>query len=51
MQEVVVWAGGIIPQADVEALRAMGIKAIFGPGSPTSATIEFLRSLPTAVAN
>jgi methylmalonyl-CoA mutase C-terminal domain/subunit len=51
MQEVVVWAGGIIPQADVEALRAMGIKAIFGPGSPTSATIEFLRSLPMAVAN
>ncbi len=51
MQDVVVWAGGIIPQADMDALRAMGIKAIFGPGSPTSATIEFLRSLPTAVAN
>jgi methylmalonyl-CoA mutase C-terminal domain/subunit len=51
MHEVVVWAGGIIPEADVAALRAMGIRAIFGPGSPTSATIEFLRSLPTAVAN
>ena len=51
MNEVVVWAGGIIPQADVAALRAMGIRAIFGPGSPTTATIDFLRSLPTAVAN
>ena len=38
MQDVIVWAGGIIPQADVDALRAMGIRAIFGPGSPTSAT-------------
>jgi methylmalonyl-CoA mutase C-terminal domain/subunit len=51
MQDVVVWAGGIIPQSDIDALRGMGIQAIFGPGSPTSATIEFLRSLPTAVAN
>jgi methylmalonyl-CoA mutase, C-terminal domain len=45
LDDVVVWAGGIIPEADVPALKAMGIKAIFGPGSPTSATIDFLRQI------
>ena len=45
-----VWAGGIIPEADVSTLKEMGIRAIFGPGSPTSETVEFLRTLKTAVA-
>lgn len=45
LDDVVVWAGGIIPEADVPRLREMGIRAIFGPGSPTSQTIDFLRSL------
>jgi methylmalonyl-CoA mutase C-terminal domain/subunit len=43
--DVVVWAGGIIPETDVPALRAMGIRAVFGPGSPTTATIAFLQEL------
>ncbi|MBV9329395.1 MAG: cobalamin B12-binding domain-containing protein [Chloroflexi bacterium] len=46
LDDVVVWAGGIIPETDVPRLREMGIRAIFGPGSPTTETIEFLRSLP-----
>src|ERR671932_1222430 len=45
MEDVVIWAGGIIPEADVPKLRELGIAAIFGPGSPTSATVEFLRSV------
>jgi methylmalonyl-CoA mutase C-terminal domain/subunit len=45
LDDVVVWAGGIIPEADVPALQEMGIRAIFGPGSPTSETIEFLRGI------
>ena len=47
LDEVVVWAGGIIPEADMPRLRELGIQAIFGPGSPTTQTIEFLRSLPS----
>ena len=43
LDDVAVWAGGIIPAADVPRLREMGIRAIFGPGSPTAETIEFLR--------
>ena len=43
--DVVIWAGGIIPESDIPKVREMGIRAIFGPGSPTTATIDFLRSL------
>jgi methylmalonyl-CoA mutase C-terminal domain/subunit len=43
MDDVIVWAGGIIPQEDVPRLRELGIAAVFGPGSPTTETIEFLR--------
>ncbi len=50
LDDVVVWAGGIIPEADVPGLREMGTSAVSGPGPPTSETIEFLRNLTTAAA-
>ena len=43
LEDVIVWAGGIIPDADVPALKQMGIQAVFGPGSPTTETVDFLR--------
>ena len=43
LDDVVIWAGGIIPDADHAALKELGIRAVFGPGSPTTETIEFLR--------
>ncbi len=45
MADVPVWVGGIIPEADVAGLKALGVRAVFGPGSPTSETVEFLRGL------
>ncbi|MFN8522144.1 MAG: cobalamin B12-binding domain-containing protein [Chloroflexota bacterium] len=45
LDDVALWVGGIIPDEDVPALREMGVRAVFGPGSPTSATVEFLHSL------
>lgn len=45
LDDVLVWAGGIIPAADVARLKAMGIRAVFGPGTPTTDTITFLRAL------
>jgi methylmalonyl-CoA mutase C-terminal domain/subunit len=45
IDDVVVWAGGIIPEEDVAPLKEIGVRAVFGPGSPTTATIEFLREL------
>jgi methylmalonyl-CoA mutase, C-terminal domain len=43
LDDVLVWAGGIIPEPDVPRLKEIGIQAVFGPGSPTTETIEFLR--------
>src|SRR5437868_2711504 len=45
LDDVVVWAGGIIPEADVSALKALGIAAVFGPGSPTTETVKFLNGI------
>src|SRR3954471_8976906 len=45
IDDVVVWAGGIIPDEDVAPLKALGVRAVFGPGSPTTATIELLKTL------
>jgi len=41
--DVPVFAGGIIPQADVERLREAGIDAIFLPGSATGEIVRYLR--------
>ncbi len=35
--------GGIIPEEDMEALEAQGVGRLFGPGTPTSAPIEYIR--------
>jgi methylmalonyl-CoA mutase, C-terminal domain len=34
-QNVLVYAGGIIPDEDVPALKAAGVKEVYGPGSST----------------
>ena len=36
-------AGGIFPEVDMEAIRAMGIDGVFGPGTNTSDIIAFIR--------
>jgi methylmalonyl-CoA mutase C-terminal domain/subunit len=43
MDDVLVFAGGIIPQEDVPALKKMGIKEVFGPGTPTDVLVKFVR--------
>jgi len=43
IDDVLVFAGGIIPQEDVPALKKIGIKEVFGPGTPTSVLIEFVQ--------
>lgn len=40
---VLVLVGGIIPAEDVEKLKAAGIDAIFGPGTPTGEIATFIR--------
>jgi methylmalonyl-CoA mutase C-terminal domain/subunit len=42
--DVVIIAGGIIPDEDIPALQSLGIKAVFGPGTPTYKIVEFIKS-------
>jgi methylmalonyl-CoA mutase, C-terminal domain len=44
VDDVLVAAGGILPDEDVPAIKAMGIKGCFGPGTSTEEIIEFVRS-------
>jgi len=42
---VSVVVGGIIPERDVPGLTRAGVKAVFPPGTPTTAVIESVRGL------
>jgi len=42
LTDVMVFAGGIIPEEDVAELKKLGIKEIFGPGTPTEKIIQFV---------
>ena len=42
--DVLITGGGIIPKEDMEALHAMGTGRLFGPGTPTSELISYIKS-------
>ena len=42
--DIIVFAGGIIPEQDVPKLKELGIREIFLPGTPTSAAVNAIRS-------
>jgi len=47
--DVLVIVGGTIPGDDAKELEALGVAAIFTPGSTTGAIVDFLRErVPTA---
>jgi len=41
--DVAVFGGGIIPQDDIAALKAMGVKELFTPGTTTQDIVKFVR--------
>ena len=43
LDDVLVFAGGIIPEEDIPALKKIGIVEIFGPGTNTDELVEFIR--------
>jgi methylmalonyl-CoA mutase, C-terminal domain len=48
MTDVTVLIGGIIPEADIPALKKSGIAEVFLPGTPTQAIVDFIRQrVPT----
>jgi methylmalonyl-CoA mutase C-terminal domain/subunit len=42
-EDVVVFGGGIIPPEDVAALKALGVKELFTPGTSTQDIVRFVR--------
>lgn len=44
VDDILVAAGGILPDEDVPAIKAMGIKGCFGPGTSTEEIIDFVRN-------
>jgi len=46
--DVLVIAGGIVPEDDIPTLQEMGISAIFGPGTPTRDIISFIQKEVTS---
>ncbi len=46
--DILVTGGGIIPREDADALAAQGIGRLFGPGTPTSELVEYIRGWAAA---
>ena len=44
LDDVVLLAGGIIPQEDIPALQKLGFRAIFGPGASTDDVVAWVRA-------
>ena len=42
LNDVMVFAGGIIPEEDVSGMKKLGIREIFGPGTTTETIIEYV---------
>lgn len=44
VDDVLVFGGGVIPEEDIPFLKSKGIAEVFGPGTPTSKTIDFIKA-------
>ena len=44
MDDVLVLIGGIIPDVDVPALKQLGVKGVFLPGTPMQEIIDFIHA-------
>ena len=44
MEDVLVVGGGVIPDADIPALKEAGVAEVFTPGTPTSAIVDFINA-------
>lgn len=43
MEDVLLTGGGIIPEEDMEKLKAMGVGRLFGPGTNTQDIIRYIK--------
>jgi methylmalonyl-CoA mutase C-terminal domain/subunit len=45
LRDVALLVGGIIPDDDITALKAMGVSGVFGPGTSTEDIVKHIRAL------
>jgi methylmalonyl-CoA mutase C-terminal domain/subunit len=43
LDDVLLIAGGTIPDEDIEQVKAMGVAEVFGPGTPLSKLVAYIR--------
>jgi methylmalonyl-CoA mutase C-terminal domain/subunit len=43
LDDVLLYAGGIIPDDDIPAIKEMGIAGVFGPGTPMEEAVRFVK--------
>jgi methylmalonyl-CoA mutase, C-terminal domain len=44
LDDILVIAGGTIPQTDIATIKDLGIAEVFGPGTSLSAIVEYLKA-------
>ncbi len=42
-EDIILFGGGIIPDADIKSLKVMGVAEIFTPGAPTEEIVKWLK--------
>ena len=42
-EDILITGGGILPKEDMDELQRLGIGRLFGPGTPTTDLIEYIR--------
>ena len=43
LTDIIVFAGGIIPEEDLAEMKKLGIKEIFGPGTTTETIVRYVK--------
>ena len=43
-EDILITGGGIIPKEDMDALHALGTGKLFGPGTPTSELVDYIKA-------
>ena len=41
--DILITGGGIIPKEDMDALQAQGVGKLFGPGTPTTELVDYIK--------
>jgi methylmalonyl-CoA mutase C-terminal domain/subunit len=51
LNDILVVVGGIIPDADIPKMHAIGIRGVFLPGTPMQEIVDFIRANAPARAD